>query len=62
MEASTYNIIKINKSFENKDGNKNKKINIAFEKIGEELRVRRLNNLVLLAISRVSSLASKSLL
>ena len=62
MEASTYNIVEINKSFEDKNGDKNKEINITFEEIGEGLRARRLNNLVLLVVSRVFSLASKSLL
>ena len=40
----------------------NKKIDITSKKIDEELRARRLNNLILLAISRIFSLALKSLL
>ena len=62
IEASAYNIVKINKLSKDKDGDKNKEINIIFKKIDEGLRVRRLNNLVLLAISRMFSLASKPLL
>ena len=51
-------MIEINKLFKNKNNN----INIIFKEIDEELRARRLNNLILLTILRVSSLTSKLLL
>ena len=55
-------MVEINESFEDKNEDKDKEIDIAFEEIGEGLRARRPNNLVSLTVSRISSLASKPLL